>query len=91
MQWIKIAVLANGMRFADGSSGMSADTVISGGKMKESKEKRAEQTMKSDRNRRKYYGMERTKVNTYSANHKPDYTGSKERKHDESRCDQTDE
>ena len=30
MQWIKIAVLANGMRFADGSSGMSADTVISG-------------------------------------------------------------
>ena len=30
--------------------------------MKESKEKRAEQTMKSDRKRRKYYGMERTKV-----------------------------
>ena len=48
--------------------------------MKERKEKRAEQTMKSDRKRRKYYGMERTKVNTYSANHKPDYTGSKERK-----------
>ena len=77
------------MRYADGSSGMSEDTVISGGKMKESKEKRAEQTMKSDRKRRKYYGMERTKVNTYSANHKPDY--SVERKHDESRCDQTDE
>lgn len=89
MQWIKIAVLANGMRYADGSSGMSADTVISGGKMKESKEKRAEQTMKSDRKRRKYYGMERTKVNTYSANHKPDYSG--ERKHDESRRDQADE
>ena len=57
--------------------------------MKESKEKRAEQTMKSDRKRRKYYGMERTKVNTYSANHKPDYSG--ERKHDESRRDQADE
>lgn len=77
------------MRFADGSSGTSADTAISGGKMKESKEKRAEQTMKSDRKRRKYYGMERTKVNTYSANHKPDYSGK--RKHDESRRDQTDE
>ena len=77
------------MRYADGSSGMSEDTVISGGKMKESKEKRAEQTMKSDRKRRKYYGMERTKVNAYSASHKPDY--SVERKHDESRCDQTDE
>lgn len=89
MQWIKIAVLANGMRYADGSSGTIADTVISGGKMKESKEKRAEHTMKSDRKRRKYYGMERTKVNTYSANHKPDYSG--ERKHDESRRGQTDE
>ena len=77
------------MRYADGSSGTIADTVISGGKMKESKEKRAGQTMKSDRKRRKYYGMERTKVNTYSANHKPDYSG--ERKYDKSRCDQTDE
>ena len=26
MQWIKIAVLANGMRFADGNFGMRADT-----------------------------------------------------------------
>ena len=48
--------------------------------MKESKEKRAENKRRQDWKSQRYYGMERTKATTYSATHKPDYSGKRKAK-----------
>lgn len=46
--------------------------------MKESKEKRAGKTKCNDDKRRLYHYLERQKVTTYSATHKPNYGGKDE-------------